>query len=779
MSVTFTQLSQTLNLAEKVKVDSGEKIVKTDKVGRKKNIEVTISTKGGKFFVYFDGEKYAGSYRNEKDAQKVVKDYLKLVGEELQENRAKRDAMRAMGRRRGKDAADIDDFATDDDRKAADKNIMMQLRKAVSLRGMKPIEFADGKKAKINPKDAEKLLAIYDKLKPASKLQLQTVLAKSKRDFDKAVQKLKENEYFDESIEEGKMKQISMYIDDIVTAMSKDRTLKPFAKKFKADAEKSKDPKKSLEKILPDYIPGKQVAGLLNMGEEILSNDELGYIAEMLEELQEGTWALPDSSKKKQGLKKAMSKPIKLGKGGDDAISVVGEFIGDDELYDDLGVAGDKNPNGDARPIVSKWMKKNFKGSWSKYAIEEVELDESKMKSMAQELNIDKKDVDKLKALMVMYTRAMKIPSGSPKHDALSREISKLRKELNMEEVELEEALPPHLAKLFDKDGNFKDPKKQKVFDKMMGDGIGKEIAQKMGRIKFRVDADSRNKKIKVYVDSNDEKDAQRALKMHPAYVSGALRVVPEEVGKKVECPQCKGEGCDHCQGKGYHLTEVKQLDEKFKVGDKVKVKKGSLKSPSQRHYEKTVGTIMKDYKDGDFKVNFGGNDNLSIEGKFLVKEETELDEVGGSAFGGTIDKIQKVVDDKQAMKIDGVMVDMFTASLIMKIFKKVNKQNQDRMRKMKVTQLANAAYKLAGVKEEIELDEAIKYTHVAVDAKGKIIGFASKADDAKDMARRNKGVVHKLKKPMSQKVGDMEINRPFNPVLKASMNFKDFMKSK
>ena len=46
--------------------------------------------------------KYAGSYRNEKDAQKVVKDYLKLVSEELQENRAKRDAMRAMGRRRGR-----------------------------------------------------------------------------------------------------------------------------------------------------------------------------------------------------------------------------------------------------------------------------------------------------------------------------------------------------------------------------------------------------------------------------------------------------------------------------------------------------------------------------------------------------------------------------------------------------------------------------------------------------------------------------------------------------
>jgi len=86
--------------------------------------------------------------------------------------------------------------------------------------------------------------------------------------------------------------------------------------------------------------------------------------------------------------------------------------------------------------------------------------------------------------------------------------------------------------------------------------------------------------------------------------------------------------------------------------------------------------------------------------------EETELDEVGGSAFGGTIDKIQKVVDDKQAMKIDGVMVDTFTASLIMNIFNKVNKQNQDKMRKMKVTQLANAAYKLSGVKEEVDLEE-------------------------------------------------------------------------
>ena len=79
------------------------------------------------------------------------------------------------------------------------------------------------------------------------------------------------------------------------------------------------------------------------------------------------------------------------------------------------------------------------------------------------------------------------------------------------------------------------------------------------------------------------------------------------------------------------------------------------------------------------------------------------------------------------------------------------------------------------------EVTEAIKYTYVAVDPKGKIIGFAggkNASADAKDMARRNKGVVHKLKEPMATKVGDMEINRPFNPVLKANVSFKDFSKN-
>ena len=70
-------------------------------------------------------------------------------------------------------------------------------------------------------------------------------------------------------IDEGKMKQMKMYIDDIASAMKKDRNMKPFVQKFVKDAEKTLNPKKSLEKVLPDYIPGKDIAKLLNMGEQI------------------------------------------------------------------------------------------------------------------------------------------------------------------------------------------------------------------------------------------------------------------------------------------------------------------------------------------------------------------------------------------------------------------------------------------------------------------------------------------------------------------------------
>ena len=70
-----------------------------------------------------------------------------------------------------------------------------------------------------------------------------------------------------ESVEEGKMSDLMIKIDDIANAMKKDRNMKPFVDRFKKDARQTLDPKKSLEKVLPDYIPGKDIEKLKKLSE--------------------------------------------------------------------------------------------------------------------------------------------------------------------------------------------------------------------------------------------------------------------------------------------------------------------------------------------------------------------------------------------------------------------------------------------------------------------------------------------------------------------------------
>jgi hypothetical protein len=76
------------------------------------------------------------------------------------------------------------------------------------------------------------------------------------------------------------------------------------------------------------------------------------------EEVKEGTWAIPKTSKEKKRVKDLMKNYLGLGIGGDSAIEKIGPLIGDDEMLDDLAKAGKKNPNTDARPIIKKAMKR-------------------------------------------------------------------------------------------------------------------------------------------------------------------------------------------------------------------------------------------------------------------------------------------------------------------------------------------------------------------------------------------------------------------------------------
>jgi len=89
------------------------------------------------------------------------------------------------------DPADVDNIATADDRKAADKNIIIQLRRAQDMQGKADVTFKDkpNKKEKIDIRVINKALDMFDKMRPNDKAKMQTTIGKSYRDLLKTVQR--------------------------------------------------------------------------------------------------------------------------------------------------------------------------------------------------------------------------------------------------------------------------------------------------------------------------------------------------------------------------------------------------------------------------------------------------------------------------------------------------------------------------------------------------------------------------------------------------------------
>jgi len=120
---------------------------------------------------------------------KHTKDVTPGQGKEIDEARpsARRDAMKAMGKR-GKDSADDDDYvATADDRKAASRNIISQLRKSIDLGGTHEVTFKDKKKVKVKPEIAMAFIKKFEKMKPVDKAKLQDKVSKSYKDLLKGL----------------------------------------------------------------------------------------------------------------------------------------------------------------------------------------------------------------------------------------------------------------------------------------------------------------------------------------------------------------------------------------------------------------------------------------------------------------------------------------------------------------------------------------------------------------------------------------------------------------
>ena len=204
---------------------------------------------------------------------------------------------------------------------------------------------------------------------------------------------------------------------------------------------------------------------------------ELNMYKEDLE-IKEGTWAMADERGDAEKLKKLMSKKFKLGKDGEDATDQLYRLLGDDELFDSLYVAGSKNPNGDARPVIINWFKDRIKSNayntgadakalakkiGLKKLGESVELDEMDMKYVlinmqgkVQGYASDKKDALDIakRTKSTMHPIKKKISDKTlEKMNALQKTPKELKDLGIIEEVEMNELKmnDPKLLKIFDK----------------------------------------------------------------------------------------------------------------------------------------------------------------------------------------------------------------------------------------------------------------------------------------------------------------------------------------
>jgi hypothetical protein len=74
-----------------------------------------------------------------------------------------------------------------------------------------------------------------------------------------------------------------------------------------------------------------------------------------------------------------------------------------------------------------------------------------------------------------------------------------------------------------------------------------------------------------------------------------------------------------------------------------------------------------------------------------IVTNPADFDDAGLAR----INALKQIVEAKQYAKIDGIMVDLFSASAIVNVYNALNEDNQVKYRNCNVVKMSNIAFKL------------------------------------------------------------------------------------
>ena len=450
-----------------------------------------------------------------------------------------------------------------------DEDNMDLMRKAVSG-AMQTLKMKDGK-LKMDKVTASAIMQIFDKVNPAN----QKKMAKMINDGKKS----------------GIIKLSDFAMSKVTGFKREDIDLDEVHKGSKG-VKQLIDPKKEIMVVKKNkvvVIDKKDQDEYLKQG---------WTIAEEVE-LDEGTWALPETPKEVAELKKLLRKSIKA----KDAIKIVGKYIGDDELFDELGDLKDDDPNQDVRPTIKSAMKR---------------------------LGI-KEEIAKIVAEQLAKIRG-NTPADKGRRAAVEDDIERAKKKGDKKEV----------AKL--KEDELDEGRMKELYGYIEAGKSAEWIAKKMG-----VDVKTIKTLMSEAYELGTDEYREYIEKLTPGEVDEAdldewtvsdveiamkkkYGKIDKEAIEKLKKVQYKG-NVDRNDlvkvGHGKLYVEEVEIDEEVKVGQTVKVKlhrKGQV-------YIESGKVISIDAKNGTIDVKHSFSNRPSrVSMSDIVKEEVEIDEASARA---------------------------------------------------------------------------------------------------------------------------------------------------
>ena len=138
---------------------------------------------------------------------------------------------------------------------------------------------------------------------------------------------------------------------------------------------------------------------------------------------------------------------------------------------------------------------------------------------------------------------------------------------------------------------------------------------------------------VRMVIDNPNDAESKRMMKITNIAKAVELRkaAMKESVQEaKVECPKCKGEGCDHCDGKGYHMTEAKQKNWMVTVTKPInKLKKGMKVVVPARNTAEAIKKALKKMGENPAAIGSGHLDvklDEGLEEKYRAPTKAEIE---------------------------------------------------------------------------------------------------------------------------------------------------------